>query len=94
MATLVLSPDIKELLDIMSIQNNEEFSIKEFIVTKELNLMELNIRRKTGSTILAIKNKKQDYVLNPILDASVFPGEKIIAMGNKKQLFDLGTLIQ
>lgn len=94
MATLVLSPDIKELLDIMSIQNNEEFSIKEYIVTRELNLAELNIRRKTGSTILAIKNKKQDYVLNPILDAPVFPGEKIIAMGNIKQLFDLGELIK
>jgi len=94
MATLVLSPDIKELLDIMSIQNNEEFSIKEYVVTKELNLAELNIRRKTGSTILAIKNKKQDYVLNPILDAPVFPGEKIIAMGNNKQLFDLGEIIK
>jgi voltage-gated potassium channel len=94
MATLVLSPDIKELLDIMSIQNNEEFSIKEYIVTRELNLAELNIRRKTGSTILAIKNKKQDYVLNPILDSPVFAGEKIIAMGNKKQLFDLGEMIK
>ena len=94
MATLVLSPDIKELLDIMSIQNNEEFSIKEYIVTRELNLAELNIRRKTGSTILAIKNKKQDYILNPILDAPVFPGEKIIAMGNNKQLFDLGEMIK
>jgi voltage-gated potassium channel len=94
MATLVLSPDIKELLDIMSIQNNEEFSIKEYIVTRELNLAELNIRRKTGSTILAIKNKKQDYVLNPILDSPVFAGEKIIAMGNKKQLFDLGEIIK
>jgi voltage-gated potassium channel len=94
MATLVLSPDIKELLDIMSIQNNEEFSIKEYIVTRELNLAALNIRRKTGSTILAIKNKKQDYILNPILDAPVFPGEKIIAMGNNKQLFDLGEMIK
>jgi voltage-gated potassium channel len=94
MATLVLSPDIKELLDIMSIQNNEEFSIKEYIVTRELNLAELNIRRKTGSTILAIKNKKHDYVLNPILDAPVFPGEKIIAMGNNKQLSDLGEIIK
>jgi voltage-gated potassium channel len=94
MATLVLSPDIKELLDIMSIQNNEEFSIKEYVVTRELNLAELNIRRKTGSTILAIKNKKHDYVLNPILDAPVFPGEKIIAMGNNKQLSDLGEIIK
>jgi len=94
MATLVLSPDIKELLDIMSIQNNEEFSIKEFIVPRELNLAELNIRRKTGSTILAIKNKQMDYVLNPILNVPILEGEKVIAMGNKKQLADLGELIK
>lgn len=94
MATLVISPDIKELLDIMSIQNNEDFSIKEFLLSKEVNFGDLNIRRKTGSTILAIKNKNSDYILNPDLSIPGKPGEKVIAMGNVKQLGDLQNLLK
>jgi voltage-gated potassium channel len=93
MATLVLSPDIKELLDIMSIQNNANFTIKEFISPCDRSLDSMNVRRATGSTILAIKTVSGQYLLNPALDTLIHKGDKLIAMGSERQLISMEELL-
>lgn len=93
MATLVLSPDIKELLDIMSVQHSDSFAIREFICPVTRSLDSMNIRRVTGSTVLAIKNQKGKYILNPPLDTLIEQGDKLIAMGSEKQLQAMNQLL-
>jgi voltage-gated potassium channel len=93
MATLVLSPDIKELLDIMSVQHSDSFAIREFICPLSGSLDSMNIRRITGSTVLAIKNQKGSYILNPALDTFIESGDKLIAMGSEMQLQAMNQLL-
>ncbi len=94
MATLVLSPDIKEFVDLITTQNNEQFAIHEVESAKTMSLEELDCWRKTGATILGIKTSDRDYMLNPALKTQIQPGNKLIAMGSKEQMKSLEMLVK
>jgi voltage-gated potassium channel len=89
MASLILSPDVKEFVDLMTTQNSEHFSIAEFESNKTLTLSELNCWATTGATLLGIKGTTGEYTLNPVPQTVLKPGHRVIAMGAKEQLFKL-----
>ena len=93
MATLVVSPDIKELLDIMSVKNNDDFNIKEFELSKDVCFANLNVNSTIGATILAFRDKNLSYILNPDLSITCLKGNKVIVMGSKSQLQDFLKII-
>lgn len=86
MATLVLTPDVKEFLDVMATQRNEHFSIEEILSSKTISLEELNCWKNTGATVLGIKTSEGEYSLNPVPHTVVRPGNRVIAMGSLEQL--------
>lgn len=92
MASVVMSPDIKEFVDLLTTQNNEELSIHEIECSKSLWLDELDGWKKTGATILGIKNEAGEYKLNPPPRTPLSAGYRIIAMGSKDQLVKLQGL--
>ena len=94
MAALVLSPDVKELIDLMATQNNESFDLVEIENRKALTLEELDCWRKTGATILGVKTGASEYILNPQAKTVLQPGNYLIVMGSKEQLNMLRGLIR
>ncbi len=86
MATLVLSPDVEEFVDLMATQNNEHFNIVEIECLKTVSLEELNCWKNTGATILGLKTSHGEYALNPVANTVVRPGNRVIVMGSKDQL--------
>jgi voltage-gated potassium channel len=86
MATLILSPDVNEFLDIMSTQSNESFHIEEIQSSKTITLEELDCWKKTGATILGLKTATGEYTVNPTAKTAIKPGHRLIAMGSKEQL--------
>ena len=92
MATMILNPDIKEFVDLLSTQSNNEFSIQEISCNKSSRLAELNLWQATGATVLGIKTATGDYKLNPAPDTQVNAGERLIAMGSSEQLRKLEAL--
>lgn len=86
MATLVLIPDVHEFISLLSTQNNEQFRVTEFTITKKNKLSDLNLWHKTGSTILGIKQPGGKYLRNPPPSYEINPGEGLIVMGSKEQL--------
>lgn len=86
MATLVLSPDVEEFVDLMATQNSDRFSIGEVESAKTISLDELNCWKNTGATILGIKAAEGEYALNPVSKTVVRPGNRVIVMGSKEQL--------
>jgi len=94
MATMVLSPDIKEFIDLLSSQNSTEFSIREIECHKIILLQELNGWQKTGATILGIKTKTGEYELNPLPGTQITLGQSLMAMGSSEQLERLQDLIR
>jgi len=94
MATLVLSPDVKEFVDMMATNRNEGFSIEEIESFTSATVEELNCWKNTGATLLGIKNAQGDYTLNPDAKLVVSPGSRIIAMGSTAQLEKVAELLR
>ncbi len=85
MATLVLSPDVKEFIDLMATQSGEHFEITEVVASRDVTLETLNCWMETGATVLGIKTHG-DYILNPPPKTAVKPGNRLIMMGSRTQL--------
>lgn len=93
MAALVLSPDVKEFIDLMVTQNSGNFDIIEIINHKTISMEELDCWRKTGATVLGIKTTTSGYVLNPSPKTILQPGNRLITMGSKDQFIKLNELL-
>ena len=93
MATLVMLPDVIEMLSIMSTQNNEHFRIAEIQSKKHITLGELDMWGKTNCTILGVKNPDNHYSINPDNLCRISPGERLIVMGSNQQIAEAEKLI-
>jgi len=92
MATLVMIPDVLELVSLMTTRNNEYFRIAEVAVKSNYILGDLDIWKKTGCTSLGIKNKS-GYLLNPPPDYAINANESLIVMGSEEQIARLKSQV-
>lgn len=86
MATLVMLPDVVEMLSIMSTQNTDQFRVAEIQSNKTITLGELDMWSKTNCTILGIKNPNNHYTINPDASYQINSGERLIVMGSDEQI--------
>lgn len=86
MATVVLSPDVEEFVNLISTQRNEHFSIREIEARTTISLARLDCWSKTGATILGLKTPDGEYAINPLPETLLQPGYRLIVMGAKEQL--------
>lgn len=93
MATLVMLPDVVEVLSIMGTQNNDLFRVAEILCNKRISLDELNLWKNTNCTILGIKQPDNNYTVNPDAGYQLNPGERLIVMGSDEQILKAGVLV-
>ena len=94
MATLVVNSDVKEFLDYLSTQSNENFQVAEILVNKNLTLADADLWKATGgATILGLKNNADEYLLNPPPDTILRDGDRLIVMGSHKQLANIKNMV-
>ena len=86
MATLVILPDVVEMLSIMSTHSTDRFRVAEIQSNKNISLGELDMWSKTNCTILGIKNPGNHYTINPDASYQINPGERLIVMGSDEQI--------
>ena len=86
MATLVLQPDVTEILSIMGTTSNSTFRIVELPVQRSILLSELDLWKKTSCTIIGVKNEKNHYRINPDPNFNLMEGQSIIIMGSEEQI--------
>lgn len=94
MATLVLSPDVKEFIDLIATQSSEHFSIAEIESGRTVSLKELDIWKSCGATVLGLKTADGEYAINPIAETLLLPGHRLIVMGSKVQLNKVQQLVK
>ena len=85
MATLVMIPDVVELLSLMSTRNTDEFRVTEIVATRSVSLVSLNLWKTCGCTLLGIKNHNS-YTLNPSPEYYINRDERLIVMGSEEQI--------
>jgi voltage-gated potassium channel len=93
MASLVVVPDLVEFLDNLTV-SGEEDSINveqvpfEKICTdgEELAIMDLDLRRKTGCSIIGYKSPNGEYIVNPEPSLIIKKDSKLILIGRPNQI--------
>jgi voltage-gated potassium channel len=98
MASLVVMPDLISFMDEISLEgehttNLEEVGIEEFAVQGECNsLRDLDLRRKTGCTIIGYIAPDGKYTINPEADMQLLPKSKVIVLGRPEQIRKLNEM--
>jgi len=98
MASLVVTPDVVEFLDNLSVDGKNHTNIKEVhiedITVEGLKptIRNFDLRRKTGVTVIGIKTQDGEYHVNPDADIELLPGSKLIVLGQEHQIGKLEDL--
>lgn len=95
MASLIVSPDLVEFWDNLSYGgregvNLEQVSFEQMLEDHESSsIVGLNLRKKTGCTVIGYKSPQGNYIVNPDPTMILEPGSKIIVVGNTSQILSL-----
>ncbi len=98
MASLVVMPDLITFMDKLSVEgehttNLEEVAIEDFADQMECNsLRDLDLRRKTGCTIIGYISPDGEYIINPEADLKLQLKSKVIVLGRPEQIKKLNEM--
>lgn len=97
MASLVVIPDLVEFIDNLGIVGERNINIEEikaeqlYDIANIKTIRELDLRKKTGCTVIGFKDEKGEYIVNPEADTRLVPGSKIIVLGRPEQIERLNS---
>lgn len=91
MASMLLKPLVHDYLDTMAYGTNleiqlEELELREGADVLGKSLQEVAIRKRTGTTILAIKKSDGRILTNPPVSTVLESGDRLILVGTANQL--------
>ncbi|AUS05888.1 potassium channel family protein [Pseudotamlana carrageenivorans] len=98
MASLVVVPGLMEFIDNLSIVGKSDINVEEVPVDKLYDtqnlksIKELDVRRKTGCTVIGFKSEKGEYIVNPEADLILVPNSKVIFLGRPEQIALLNSV--
>ncbi len=92
MASLVVTPDLIEFIDRLTIAGNRNANLEEISVNslpKEYfskTILDLDLRKKTGCTAIGFKTALGEYIINPDATTKLEKDTYLIVLGNKEQI--------
>jgi voltage-gated potassium channel len=98
MASLVVVPDLIEFIDNLSIVGKSDINIEEIKIEKLYNaneirtIKDLDLRNKTGCTVIGFKGENGEYIVNPEAEIRLVPNSKIVVLGRPEQIQKLNSL--
>ena len=98
MASLVTTPDVIEFVDRLTIEGETTANLEEIDVSdlpkKYLNktILDLDLRRQTGCTVIGYRDPNKEYIINPESDCKLIEGSHLIVLGRPKQIMKLREL--
>ncbi len=98
MASLLVSPDLVEFIDNLSVEGENSINLEEVSMAHlpaeywGKTILELDLRRKTGCNVIGFKPEKGDYVVNPEASTILSEACKIIVLGRPEQIRTLNSL--
>lgn len=98
MASLVITPDIIEFIDRLSIEGESSSNIEELVIedlpTEYTNksILDLDLRKRTGCTVIGFKTPNREYIINPDAHTILVPKSKLIVIGRPAEIKKLNEL--
>ena len=98
MASLVVTPDVMDFLDHISVQGEAAINLEEVLFThlpqdaQYKTIRELESKYKTGALIVGFKTPQGEYIINPSPDLELVPGVKLFVLGTNEQIQRLNQI--
>lgn len=92
MANLITKPYVIEFLELLNGVGESKIELEEIdydnLKTEYCNqsLKSLDIRNKTGATVIAIKDDKEGFIFNPHSEKEICEGDVLIVLGKQSDL--------
>lgn len=99
MASLVMTPHIVEFLDSISVEGSSEVNLEEVEVSQlttrsgEMRIADLELRQRTGCSIIGIYNEDGGNIINPDPDTVIGPNSRLFVLGKPEQIRDLNEIL-
>lgn len=99
MATMALRPSVVDFLDVMVDSKHNELQVEEMEIAPKSKIINEKLethlsRDKTGAVVLAIKKPDGNSVINPNAETIIAANDRLILMGSKNQLNQIGETIK
>ncbi len=98
MASLVVTPDLIEFVNRLTVTGDVEANLEEVSVNELPSkyilktILDLDLRKKTGCNVIGFKTQKNEYIINPDSNTKLEKNTFLIVLGNKDQILKLRKL--
>ncbi len=98
MASLVVTPDLVEFVDRLTIAGTTNANLEEISVNTlpdeylSKTILDLDLRKKTGCNVIVFKTKEGEYLINPDAKTKLENDTHLIVLGNKEEILKLRDL--
>lgn len=98
MASLVVTPDVIEFVDMLSVEGECSSNLQEIMVDDlpkaymSQSILDLDLRKKTGCNVIGFITNEDEYIVNPEATTKLVKGSKLIVLGRQEQIEKLRTL--
>lgn len=98
MASLVVTPDVIEFVDRLTIDEETNANLEEVAVNdlpKEYlgkTIFDLDLRKKTGCSVIGFKTSDGNYIINPEASIKLLADSGLIVLGKPEQIVKLRKL--
>ena len=99
MASLVVTPDLVEFVDRLTIAGNTNANLEEISVndlpSELLNktILDLDLRKRTGCNVIGFKTSENEYIVNPESSTKLTLNANLIVLGNPIQIKKLREIL-
>jgi voltage-gated potassium channel len=98
MASLVTTPDVIEFVDRLTIEGDTTANLEEIDIDElpenylGKTILDLDLRKKTGCTVIGYRHPDRDYIINPEANSVLISGAHLIVLGRPEQITRLREL--
>ena len=98
MASLVVTPDVLEFVGKLTIEGEKTANLEEIAVNDlpekylQKTILDLDLRKKTGCTVIGFKAPDGNYIINPEASLELQKDSNLIVLGRPEQISKLREL--
>ncbi|MGB0892566.1 MAG: potassium channel family protein [Flavobacteriaceae bacterium] len=98
MASLVVTPDVIEFVDRLTIEGDTTANLEEIAINNlpkeylDKTILDLDLRKKTGCTVIGYRTPEKEYIINPDASVKLTAGANLIVLGRPEQITKLREL--
>ena len=98
MASLVVTPDVIEFVGRLTIEGETTANLEEISVNDlpekylQKTILDLDLRKKTGCTVIGFKAPDNSYMINPEASVELVKDSHLIVLGRPEQILKLRKL--